>query len=88
MSASDEEIQRLNTALPHGFNVLELSLATLRVKASYQYAGETPQDAALMRACVDAYIAAHGVDAAAVDRATLCMMRRLQTISYLEGLPD
>lgn len=88
MSASDEEIQRLDRESAQGFGVVELQLATLRVKAAYRYAGENEDDAALLRACIDSYMAAHGIDAAAVDRATLSMMRRLQTISYLEGLPD
>lgn len=78
----------LDQSLTQGFNELELSLATQRLKAAYRYSGESPQDAALLTACVDAYIATNGIDAAAVDRATLSMMRRLQTISYLEGLPD
>lgn len=68
---------------PGQYGAVDLQLAGLFVRAKVMLDGA---DQTLLRACIDAYLAANGIDAKAVERATLKILRGLQPVDFLKGL--
>jgi hypothetical protein len=84
MSATPDELSRLNSNLQSQFTAADLQLAGLHVRAKIMLDGA---DQAMLRACIDAYIAANGLDVVSVNNATLAILRRMQAVEYLNSLP-